>query len=491
MWHSALGPRQPGWRRRRPYDPADAPVAQWSERLPSKQRVAGSSPAGGAPHYVRPVRPLRFGLQLGRGDVPSLVEQARRAEAVGFDIVLVGDHLDDGPSPLGVLAGVAAATSTIRLGTLVLNADWYEPALLAREVATLDHLSGGRFELGLGAGHTPQELATAGRTFDPPAVRKARLAELVEIVRDLLDGGAVTFDGVHHRVRGLRTLASAQAHLPLLVAGRGEALLSHAARHADVIGLAGLGRTLPDGHRHEVRWSISALEADLAIVRAAAGGPWADLELNVLVQVVRRTDDRRAAADVIAGAAPGLTVDDALATPYLALGTPEEMAEQILTARDRWGISYVVVRDADAFLPALCLLRDAEGAGGGASGAGDGRAQPPEGYRTVTPRLVVEDLDATVAFLRAAFGATGEIHPGRPVELRLGDSTLLVGQAGERDRFPAFLYIYVDDADATYARAVEAGATSVEVPVDTPYGDRRAMVRDPAGNVFQVAHPLS
>jgi len=325
------------------------------------------------------VRPLRFGLQLGRGDVPSLVEEARRAEAVGFDIVLVGDHLDDGPSPLGVLAGVAAATSTIRLGTLVLNADWYEPALLAREVATLDHLSGGRLELGLGAGHTAHELPAAGRTFDPPAVRKARLAELAEIVRDLLDGREVTYHGVHHRVEGLRTLAASQPHLPLLIAGRGEALLSHAARHADVIGLAGLGRTLPDGHRHEVRWSTAALEADLAIVRAAADERWEAPELNALVQVVQLTDDRRGAAEAIAGRVPGLTAVDALATPFLVFGTHDEMAEQVLATRDRWGISYVVVRDAAAFAPVIGLVAGrSRPVDGVTTSGGDGPGGPPD-----------------------------------------------------------------------------------------------------------------
>jgi probable F420-dependent oxidoreductase len=303
------------------------------------------------------VRALRFGLQLSGSDTPALLERARWAEGNGFDVLLAGDHLDHGMAPLALLGGLAGATSTIRLGTLVLNADWYAPAVLAREVATLDHLSDGRVELGLGAGHAPQEYEATGRPFDPPAVRKSRLAETVEVVRALLDGHEVTYDGDHHRLRGLRTLAAAQARLPILVAGRGSSLLGHAARHADIIGLAGLGRTLPDGHSHEVRWSIETLEADLAIVRAAAGERVADVELNALVQVVRVTDDRRAAAAELAGMAPGLTVEDALATPYLALGTAGEIAEQLLAARERWGISYVAVRDGDAFAPVIARLR--------------------------------------------------------------------------------------------------------------------------------------
>ncbi|MFJ1765338.1 VOC family protein [Amycolatopsis sp. NPDC088138] len=112
-----------------------------------------------------------------------------------------------------------------------------------------------------------------------------------------------------------------------------------------------------------------------------------------------------------------------------------------------------------------------------------------QAYPAVTPRMVVSDLVAAVAFLRTVFGATGEVESGRPADLDIGGSRVLVSAEGERDLFPAFLYIYVADADATYRRALDCGATSLEEPADTPYGDRRAMVRDPFGNVFQIAHP--
>ena len=115
---------------------------------------------------------------------------------------------------------------------------------------------------------------------------------------------------------------------------------------------------------------------------------------------------------------------------------------------------------------------------------------PRDGYRSVTPRIVVDDVDAQVHFLRHVFDATGDVDPGRPAEIRIGDSMLMISSSIERSVFPAFLYVYVDDADAAFARAVEAGATVIEEPVDTPYGDRRAMVADPFGNVLQIAHPL-
>lgn len=102
--------------------------------------------------------------------------------------------------------------------------------------------------------------------------------------------------------------------------------------------------------------------------------------------------------------------------------------------------------------------------------------------------MVVSDAVAAVEFLRAVFGAVGELHAGRPAEMRIGDSLVMVSSAGDRELFPAFLYVYVDDADNVYRRALSAGAISLEAPLDTPYGDRRAMVRDPLGNVFQIAH---
>lgn len=114
----------------------------------------------------------------------------------------------------------------------------------------------------------------------------------------------------------------------------------------------------------------------------------------------------------------------------------------------------------------------------------------PAGFHSVTPRIVVSDAAAAVAFLRAVFNATGDGASDRPAEMHIGDSVVLVSEAGEREVFPAFLYVYVDDADTTYQRALGAGAASVEKPWDTPYGDRRAMVRDTCGNLFQVANRI-
>jgi PhnB protein len=112
----------------------------------------------------------------------------------------------------------------------------------------------------------------------------------------------------------------------------------------------------------------------------------------------------------------------------------------------------------------------------------------PPGFHSVTPRMVVSDAAGAVEFLRTVFDAVGEVQAERPAEVRIGDSLVMVSSAAEREPFPAFLYVYVGDADLVYDRALNAGATSLEAPFNTPYGDRRAMVRDPFGNVFQIAH---
>jgi PhnB protein len=116
------------------------------------------------------------------------------------------------------------------------------------------------------------------------------------------------------------------------------------------------------------------------------------------------------------------------------------------------------------------------------------KVERPPGFHSVTPRMVVSDAAGAVEFLRATFDAVGEVEVGRPAEVRIGDSLVMVTPADERELFPAFVYVYVDDADLVYRRALDAGAVSLEAPLDTPYGDRRAMVRDPFGNVFQIAH---
>lgn len=303
-------------------------------------------------------RPFRFAFQPSGEHLRDPAAVARRAEELGFDVVVLADHVGTrGPAPLTTLGVMAQATTTIRLGTLVLNHDMRNPVQLAWEVASLDRLSGGRVELGLGAGHTPQEYAATGIPLDPPKVRKARLMEGVEVLRGLLDGDRVTYHGEHLRLDEAQILPAAQQRLPILVGGNGHELLTHAGANADIVGLQGLGRTLADGHAHTVKWDPAWLDTQVEQIRAGAGDRFDHVELNALVQVVDVTDQRdEKLAEVCAGVA-GLEFDHASQAPYLLIGTVDEIVEQLVAARSRWGITYFAVRGLDDFAPVLDAVR--------------------------------------------------------------------------------------------------------------------------------------
>lgn len=304
------------------------------------------------------MRPFRFGYQARDGTAEELRDQARRAEAAGFDLIHSYDHLSpDWSSTLPLLA-MAEATTRLRVCPLVINNDFHHPALLAAEYSNLDHLTGGRVELGIGAGHSFTEYAAMGLAFDPPKVRKARMAEAVEIVRRLFDGETVTYDGEHYHLRDVRTMRSLQARLPIMAAVNGPAALAHSAHHADIIGLMMLGRTLEDGQHHEVRWEADRLDRTIAYIREHAAGR--DVELNALVQIVSITDDREGALrDLLTELSP-LSFDDAASTPFLAHGTHDEIAAHLLRCRERWGINYFSVRTIEDFQPVIERLRAAD-----------------------------------------------------------------------------------------------------------------------------------
>jgi alkanesulfonate monooxygenase SsuD/methylene tetrahydromethanopterin reductase-like flavin-dependent oxidoreductase (luciferase family) len=208
-------------------------------------------------------------------------------------------------------------------------------------------------ELGLGAGHSFTEYEAIGVPFDAPAVRKARLSEAIEILRHLLDGEMVSFAGEHYHLRDVRTMRSLQSHLPIMAGVNGRRALTHAARHADVIGLTGLGRTLADGQRHETRWGSDRIDRVVALITDAAKGRPEPPELHALVQAVIVTDDREAAAANVTRSGWTQTPEDALNTPFLAIGTHIEIAEHLRACRSRWGIAYFSVRDVESFAPVI------------------------------------------------------------------------------------------------------------------------------------------
>ena len=299
-------------------------------------------------------RRFRFGFQIRQVTAEELRSLALAAEDAGFDVISTWDHVVDGWAPLAPLMAAAGWTTRLRMCPLVLNNDFHHPVHLARELASIDHLSGGRLEVGIGAGHAFTEYAAVGQNFDPPAVRKARLAEAVEILRRLLDGEKVSFSGEHYQLRDVKIMRALQQRVPIMVGVNGRAALSHAAQHADIIGLTMLGRTLEDGQHHEVRWQTDRLDRTATQIREAAGERWpGQLELNALVQRVIITDDREAAARELTEQINGLSLEDALSTPFLAIGTHDQIASHLQKCRERWGISYFSVRELEAFAPVI------------------------------------------------------------------------------------------------------------------------------------------
>jgi probable F420-dependent oxidoreductase len=300
---------------------------------------------------------LRFGLH-SIGDDPA--EHARQAEGAGFDVLTVADHLVDGlVDPFAALTAAASATSTIRLGTLVLNNDLRNVAIVARQALALDAMSGGRLELGLGAGHGWPEYEQVGIPFDAPAVRVARLRESIEALDGLLRGDEVTVDGEHVHVRAHRSFPppSQSPRLPLLVGGHARSVLRLAAERCDIVGLSGTGKTMEDGLRHEATgFAPSVVDERVGVIRDAAGDR--DVELNVLVQAVVVTDDPRAVADQWVAMAPYLSVDDVLGSPYVWAGSVESICDDVRGYAERWGTTYFTLfsHSFDAAAPIVAAL---------------------------------------------------------------------------------------------------------------------------------------
>ncbi len=246
---------------------------------------------------------------------------------------------------------------------MVLNNDFHHPSLLARDAATLDLLSDGRLELGLGAGHAQPEYQRAGIAFDDSRTRIDRLKEAVLVLRRLLDGESVTFSGTHYQLRDERCdPLPTQRHVPILVGGSGRRVLAIAAQHADAVGFTGLGRTLADGQHHDPDgFRVARVEQDVAGVRLAAGTRLDSLEFQVLVQAVVVTDAAKDTAEsIVRTTLPTLTAEDVLATPYLLVGSKDAIIERLLEHRERWGFTHYTVR-ADALgqiEPVMAALAD-------------------------------------------------------------------------------------------------------------------------------------
>jgi probable F420-dependent oxidoreductase len=282
---------------------------------------------------------MRLAISVGVDDVRAWPTLARDVEAMGFHVLHLADHLVDRlPPPATGLLAAAEATDHLVLGNLVLAVDFRHPAVLAREAAMLADLSGGRYGLGIGAGHAKAEWDAVGLPFDPPAARVARLEEAVVVVRRLLDGEEVTFDGEHYRLDGHRCWPVPTTPVPILVGGNGDRVLRIAGRHGDIVGLTGFGLG-PDGRPALTHFTAAGLAERLAHVHAAAAGRMQRLRVQVLVQRVVVTPDRRAAAEAIATELSGaLDVGQVLESPFVLLGTAAQIADQVRERSARYGV---------------------------------------------------------------------------------------------------------------------------------------------------------
>ena len=306
-------------------------------------------------------RPFRFGaISTGSPDGPAWRAKARRAEALGYSSLLVPDHFQAQWGPLVAMAIAAEATERLRVGSLVLCNDYRHPLVLAKEIATLDLASGGRVELGLGAGWKREDYDAAGLGFDPPGARIERMAEALRALRALFAAEApVTLAGRHYSLAGAvgTPRPAARPHPPICIGGGGRRILSLAAREADIVSLNATlsGGALGAGTLASA--SPAGFDAKLGWVREAAGARFEALELQCHCPFVEVGPGGRERTRAL-GAQLGLAPDEAGEFPLALFGTPEELTRALLRRRERWGFSYVIVPSdrMEAFAPVVARL---------------------------------------------------------------------------------------------------------------------------------------
>ena len=295
-------------------------------------------------------RPFRFGTQVHGFPAGDWAARARRIEQLGFSSVLVPDHFRGQWEPVAFQAAAAAVTERLRVGTLVFGIDYRHPVLLAMAGATVQLLSGGRCEFGLGAGWMETDYVEAGMNYDRAGLRIERLEEALQIAKAMWSG-KTSFEGKHYTIREISPAVDPLPETPpaILVGGGGPKLLAVAGRHADIVGInpkVAAGRVtaaaMLDGSaektREKVRWVRDAAEA--------AGRSFADIELNALVFATAIVDDPSGIREALAKNS-GMSVDEVTACPLYLTGSPAEVRETLEKRREEFGISYVVIQGDD------------------------------------------------------------------------------------------------------------------------------------------------
>lgn len=314
------------------------------------------------------MKPFRFGV-IGITPLPTMndwIDRARRTEALGYSTLHLTDHFDRSPvAPLPMIAALAAHTSSLTLGTLVLDNDFRHPAVLAKELATVDLITGGRLEVGLGAGWMTDDYEVSGIPFDTAGVRIEKLGETLQILDGVLRGEPTTFAGRFYRVSALRSVPAptSQPRPRLVVGGGGDRVLRLAARHADVVSVnwnIGAGRVGDEAVRSG-GWLETAHKLD--VIRHTARDRFADLELHLVGYLTAVTNGTTAETEdavrrFITARSLGIAPDDVVQSPHCLVGSANEVVERLVRLREELGFSYVTVYDTamDEFAPVVAAL---------------------------------------------------------------------------------------------------------------------------------------
>ncbi|HEY6202190.1 MAG TPA: TIGR03621 family F420-dependent LLM class oxidoreductase [Candidatus Limnocylindria bacterium] len=293
-------------------------------------------------------RPVRFATQTG--GAPSAQEwtdRAKRLEALGYDTLAVVDHMIGGVwAALPALAVVAAVTQRLRVGTLVVDNDFRNPVVFARECATLDVLSSGRFELGIGAGWLDRDYQSTGIPCDRGRVRVARLAEAVTLMKRLFTEDQVTFAGDFYKVEKAecRPKTAQRPHPPFLIAGGGPEILALAGREASIVAIVPAGFTGAGAPPPE-RFTLETMREQIGVVRRAAGARFGEIELSMYLDCVLTDDREKTIAEV---AEKGRVAPDVVQNnPYRGIGTLQQIRDHIVRLRDAIGVTYFCLRGPD------------------------------------------------------------------------------------------------------------------------------------------------
>lgn len=304
-------------------------------------------------------KPFRFAVQAKNAQTRSdWVEQAKMVEDLGYSTLTLPDHFDGQLSPTVALMCAADATTTLKVGALVWCNDYRHPVVFASEMASLDILSEGRLELGIGAGWMKSDYDAAGMTYDRPGIRIERMVESVEIMKGLFADGSFTYSGDHYNISDLDLQPKPiQRPMPFLMGGGGPRFLRLAGRHANIVGInPNLKAGVIDADTVKDATAERYLEK-ISWVKEGAGDRFDDVELQVRTFIVIHTDDRQGKAEEM-GPGMGLSAEDALASPLALVGNPEQMAQDLIERREKYGFSYITVgaESIEPFAPVVAQL---------------------------------------------------------------------------------------------------------------------------------------